>query len=338
MITRLLILHCLFAAPQETPRPVCMIVIIRGQAEIRRADQETPVVLTKKKYEPYLLEGDRITVAQKSKLRVRFFRDDHLEDLEPGGFLVEKNGCLGLDGATVKKPAVARFANPYLRSGLATMKQGSGRGAGVLLRSLPSRTEESVSFAPPVTPLRGELILDDRPRLAWPAVEGVEQFVVRLTKAGSGEVVWNLQTDQTHIDFPSDQPQLKQNRSYDWEVRKLLPNGLSERLWSSGFMVGLPVPQRELEEIGELARSDEPFDLLLAVAAYDELGMSSRALETCQRLTKIASENTHAWRLLSDYYDKAGRLQDAQAAYKKALELGFVPPSSEDKQDAQARE
>jgi hypothetical protein len=264
----------------------------------------------------YLYNGDQLRVGPKAGVTVGFLGDFHWEQLKPGKIDVKPNGCEPAD-LVVRIEPPELYRSKISQRGVEALC--SGRGAGLVLRG-PATPEQ----VPQVTPVLGEALTTDRPTLMWTSVAQAKSYQVNLFLGGSGRSLWSVRSDQPKLEFPADQPALKRNRTYDWQVYVENPDGSEAQIVRSRFTVTGASVAEELNSLKPLAESAQPVDLLVAIAIYQLYSADGPALVSCEKLAELAP-SAEVFRLLADLYERAGRTADSKTAAGKAAKLEPKP-------------
>jgi len=114
------------------------------------------------------------------------------------------------------------------------------------------------------------MLLDGRPRARWEPVAGVDKYEVAFF-AADGTRLWSTETNESRLDYPTDQPALERGQRYSWEVSCKGPLGDEDAQRS--FTVASEQQRRAFEETWraiEVNAPDELVDLLRAHFAIRE--------------------------------------------------------------------
>ncbi len=302
MTFRLVIIVCAMAlAPPQ--RPVALVHDLSGDVELISSDGKPRKC--KPKQLIYLYDGDQLRVGPKARVTVGFLNDYHWEQLKPGKIDVKPNGCQPANLVDRVEPPKT-YQSKIAQRGVDALC--TGRGAGLVLRGAPNQEQ-----APQVTPVFGEALMTDRPTLAWSSVADAKGYQVNLILSGSGRNLWTARADKPKLAFPADQPALKRNRTYDWEIYAENADGSVKQIVRSRFMVTSESTAAELNFLKPLAESDQPVDLAVAIAVYQLYNADGPALASCEKLADLAP-SADVFRLLADLYARAGRAEDSKFA------------------------
>jgi hypothetical protein len=313
--TVLLLCAALNASPG--PHSLALVDDVSGSAKVVRAaaekgPAESPI---DKMRLVYLFPGDRVTVQPGGRVVVIFFADDHTEELGAGSFTVDKSGCKsGESGAELTRSKPPDYLNSALaQDGWNAHKRGHQFVAGPVIRG--------GEINPRVVPIRGEMVTTDRPGFSWPKVPDAKEYAVELRAAGGRHLLWKAITNTNSLHYPSGAAPLARRRKYFWEVTVLRNDGTEARHTVSTFTFDQARDPQELAKVRQLATSDRPAQVMIALSAYDHNGMLSDALASCERLAKLVPEESRVWRTLANYYERAGRSEDAKTAIQNAERL-----------------
>ncbi|MFM9961686.1 MAG: tetratricopeptide repeat protein [Planctomycetaceae bacterium] len=305
-------------------KPVALVHEVSGDVELRTAQGQTSKCQPKQLI--YLYDGDELQVAREAQVTVGFLNDFHWEKLKPGRLKVTKAACEPSELVERLEPP-ERYRSKIARRGLESVERGSGRGAGLILRGAPNVADAT----PQVTPVLGETVTSDRPTLTWTEVPEAKSYQVKLFIGGSGRSVWSANSDKTRLAFPADQPALKRNRTYEWQVSVTQSDGTMMVIARSRFTVTSATVAEELDSVKPLTESTQPADLLVAIATYQTYNADGPATSACEKLAKLNPRDPDVQRLLAELYDRAGRTTDAKEAARRAESLD---PKNKPKSDS----
>lgn len=286
------------------------ITITRAGGQAERKDRKDLI---------YVWEKDRITISADGEVILVFFAGTK-QQLTAGTYEITSQGCQPVGGTPPPaKPTPLKGFSAAKQQGWSGISKGSGRGAGLVLRSALSRTPSDIT-PPAVAPIREELVASDRPDFRWQG--GRPPFKVQLFSA-TNRLIWTAQSEKAELAFPQTEAALKRNRTYRWEIWSLAKPEAPEVVAESTFGVASEDTARTLDELQSLKSSDSSFELLLAISSFQAYGAESEALAACEKLLKQLPQDPDVLRLAADLYDRAGRTKEGEAAYKSALNLGL---------------
>jgi hypothetical protein len=215
-------------------------------------------------------------------------------------------------------PEMLRFLREAYR------ERTAGRAAGSVLRgggAVPAEVERARGVAP----LFGAWVLTDHPTLTWPAVPQAKAYRVALLSGAEGrdeKVLWRATTDKTVLPYPEEEKVLPPGLKYRWRVAAQLDGNKEEAQVESKFFVATTREMDRLRRLRRLAESEDPADRLLAADAYDAAGVYDKALPLYRGLARQFPNAAGYQLALAAYCDRAGQKAEAEAARKRAQELG----------------
>jgi hypothetical protein len=312
----------LFAADGE--KKVAMVLAVKGAVTLQAKDGTNRPA----KVMALLTVGERLSVAADGEATLIFLGDKHRERLKANArVMLTASGCSPAE-AVERQEAI----NPQSQVRYEDVPRlaGGGKGAAVIFR------DPRLPKTPPVvTPMFGATVLTDRPALSWQPVPGVTEYQVRLvsgrldTAGGKEKRLWTARTKEPRLPYPPKEKPLRFGRVYSWSV-SARKDGEAERaervLWESQFSVITEVEAAELARFRPLVAGDAPADLLLAALTYQEHGVYEEALALFERLAKLAPKEAPFQAALADYYERAGRREEAREALDRAKRLGSDGP------------
>ena len=176
-----------------------------------------------------------------------------------------------------------------------------------------------------ISPWSGQ-VLTSKPELRWNAVEGAEQYTVKLRRRVSKgwEDVWTVTTDKTTICYPESQPELEVGEEYTLSM-SVGDEPMIEIQDTAVFsLMGGEEAQAAtaaIASIEELDIEQTAKTLLLAEKAYPQFKLFSRGINELTQLINSGEETEQVYRLLGDYYIRVGLQLPAEEIYTKAIEL-----------------
>ena len=187
-----------------------------------------------------------------------------------------------------------------------------------------------------ITP-RVDVVLNNAPTLRWNPVEGAKTYTVSLqTRQG---VRWELETDQTTLPYPSDQPKLQPGVRYRLVVAADTGSRSTDEEPDLRFNL-LAGEQAETAkaEIAEVQAMDLPDMLqtmILVEEVYPRYELTAAAINDLEALIASGYEMAKGHRLLADFYLKSGLRQLAEEAYQRAIALATASENLEEQVLAQ---
>lgn len=176
-----------------------------------------------------------------------------------------------------------------------------------------------------ITPRTG-LVVETRPSLSWNSVEGVERYTVTLE--ARGEVIWQIETSDSAIPYPADQPELLPRQLYTLTV--VTDTGASSAQEELPLRFNLltadqaAAAQAEIDATHALeGLSDELKTLILVEEVYPNYPLTAAAITDLRRLIASGIETAQVYRLLGDLYLTSGLRLLAEASYVQAIALAI---------------
>jgi hypothetical protein len=260
--------------PDPEPKPAAMVLAVRGAVEVRPVRGAPHPAAPK----DLLYAADRLKVPAEGEVTLIYLGEGSRERVKPGAEVMI--GAAG--GAPAGSVERLKPVPPAVSDALRVVRPvaGGGRIAAASFRSDAGGAERR----PGLTPIDGASVLTDRPALAWPPppppAPGVEAYRVALRIGGSNRLLWSATTPEPRLAYPDDQRPLRRGRSYSWTVSD--PKGAT--IAEGHFSVVTEEEFQSLAEVGTMARSTDPGDLLLAAMAFEAHGVCDAALAAYERL------------------------------------------------------
>jgi hypothetical protein len=310
-MTNLLIAAALVLAADTEEPAAAMVVKVQGKVELRpaRGDAKRLAVMD------LLYPGDRLRAEGDSQADLVFEKDGRREQLRPGAeATVGKAGCRPAEAVQAVKKA--RPAKPVVLDGLRELDRNS-QGATVVPRGPVDEKQ------PAVVPVADSRVLSDQPTFSWQAVPKAKRYRVEVFTL-TGRKMWTAEPTEARLPYPSKEKPLPRGREFTWRAYaetedEVLPCG------SAGFYVVSAAELKELEPLRELAASSDPDDLVLAAVGYEAKQLYAEALEVYERLCRQSPGEPAFQAARAVLLERAGRRDEAKAAWAKAREAGFVP-------------
>lgn len=173
---------------------------------------------------------------------------------------------------------------------------------------------------------RTDGVLTPRPSLSWNPVEGAEGYTVTLE--ARGETVWQIETEQTEIPYPEDEPELTPRRLYTLAV--VSDTGASSADEEPSLRFNLlageqaEAAQAEIDAIHALDISEELKTLILVEEVYPNYSLTAAAVRDLEGLLDSDVETAQVYRLLGDVYLKSGLRLLAEESYAEAVALATM--------------
>lgn len=169
---------------------------------------------------------------------------------------------------------------------------------------------------------RRTLLLNDKPKLRWNKVPGVNSYTVSLVKGDRG--IWETTVNGNEVVYPG-VPQLEPGVEYLLVVKA--ENGRTseeEKLPARSFQM-LPTSEKQfvsaaIEQVNNQKIAEKPKALQRAYF-YIGADLKSEAIETLEALVAINIQEALAYRKLGNLYWQEGVTLLAESNYLKAHEL-----------------
>ncbi len=328
MLYTLLISGVLFLT--EPMKPVAIIEEFSGEVSVQASGTKASSALDQTNPFRYLFEKEQIVVGAKGEVRLTFFDGVKTQVLGPGTYQVAQKECVGEKGNTdaIQQIEVPAYQYASIQKGLEKLQN---RGAGVIVQGFTLKANPQTPPPPRVRPFYDEVLDTSYPSFAWQSVENADRYRIEILSAADKNPIWREEVKKPAFFYSTVKPALKKNQSYTWRVdaiQSINDVEVSKRIVSSKFTISNRLPTKEWITQLQMARSNRPFNLLLCEASYTEMGWYSKSLTVCKSLVRRTPKNAEAWRLLAELHYKAGQVDEAETAYKKAIELGFQPPKT----------
>ncbi len=279
---------------QGRPRPAAIVLDLNGAVEVRPAEGPPRAATV----EGFLYPGDRLAIPADGSATVALLAIGVQEVLKAGSeATVGPKGCSPPAAVERRKPP-QRAVVPALR-GLKPAP-GDARPTVVGFRS-------GADDAPAIAPALHSVVATDRPEFAWPAVEQVERYRVKLLGKLSDREIWRVETAEPRLPFPDDKPALTRGNVYVWEV-----TNPDFRVVATGeFTVATESELARLADLAELAADGDRADRLAAALGYRRLGAIAEALAAYERLAEEAPDVPAYRDGLAELRRQAGRKSGA---------------------------
>ena len=184
---------------------------------------------------------------------------------------------------------------------------------------------------------RLDTVLSPTPTLRWNPVEGGETYRVSLqTRRGT---LWEIETDQTVIPYPEDQPPLSPGTLYTLVVET--DTGAISTDDSPALRFNLLTGDRATEAqtditaVEALDLPDMVATLILVEDVYPRYELTGAAIDALEGLVTAGCETAKVRRLLGDLYLKSGLRLLAGQNYETALALALATENLEERVLAQ---
>jgi len=303
----LLFFSCVLSANQA-PKPVAAIVLSFSGAPTR---SEGKTMRPLAAYDRLRVD-DTIAAGPKGSVTIYFQDDGHKEVLHEGASIVigQKGGTPTGKVDTIEMKL--QIANQEaLRDAI-----GVGKIGGSVNRS-------NLVIKAAIAPVDGAIVVTDQPTFRWPAVDNATRYRVALLTAGGGKPVWAKECTGTELKYPMDVKALARALKYQWAVTAIFTNGDEKtHLKDQSFTVGTERMVKQAEAWKELSRSPDAADKMIAAVGFEQLGMLDELYPLYAEIAKSAND-PKLFVIYSAYAAKAGLKKESEAAWKKALDLGW---------------
>jgi hypothetical protein len=314
MTPLLLAAFLLLLLPADEVKSVAMVVAVDGDVRVRTgggAARPARVLVR-------VFPGDTIEAREKATVTLLIFATGRHERVLPGK--TAKVGAAGCEPSTAVQSQPGSAAAVRSIQGVEAL---AGGGAGVVVRSrdLPRQ-------CPRVTPMYGSVVATQKPDFSWaPPGAGLKatSYRVDLLSASRGEI-WSATSPRTKQAYPASQKALKKGQTYYWKVTAILADKSRVAVAESKFKTASDDADEDLAEVDKLVRGDGPDGLLLAASIYQSLEMYDDALRLFEQLCRRYPRQPYLRAALADYYERAGRAEDARKELKAAVEHGYPLP------------
>jgi len=296
--------------------PAAMVLSSRGQVTVERGSEKPRRLGAMDILRP----GDRLHAAADGEALLVMLGDGHRERVKAKGeALVGDKGC-------TPDNAVERQEHTSLSAGnLACLQElaRSGRGTVGVARDLPP------PMVPVVAPLYGATVLTPRPTLSWLPVAGAAGYQVQLLSGGQGkdqQLLWKATTPETHLAYPAKEKPLCHGLTYRWRVLAQAAEGPEKFVVLSKFQLATEMEIDQLAQVKPLGARTPAADLLLWAVLLEAHGVHDQALVLYEQLAQELPAEANVQMALANYYERAGRKEEAGQARERAKQLGYVFP------------
>lgn len=303
-MTALLILAASLSAP---PPAVAFVLEVRGEVSVERDGKPAPL----DDGDP-LRPGDKLTVPAGGGVKVYFKPSGPVAEMSgPGAAVVQAGKLESGTMVAVRDAIVPAKAAERLGKDIE-----GGKIGGMVLRPL-----FPVPDPPALRPIVGATVRDPHPRFVWPAVAGATEYRIELLVRLPGSTersLWKTSVAEPRATYPLDARPLKPDAEYTWRVTAVTADGMKPAVTVGKFRILDEGMASDLARLAEMRKSDDPADWMLAAEAYSACGLYDEAVEVYEKLAEKRPKSAGVWRILSRYYDLAGRQDDAKKAQAKA--------------------
>jgi hypothetical protein len=301
----------------DDPAEAALVLAVEGKVTVRPAAGGEPRRLAAGEA---LHVGDRLAAPADGAATLVLLTSGRRARLRKG-----RSTTVGAEGLT---PAdAAEDLDPVRPAFRATLRNAARKTRGDRFAAVVPRgeTRAGAEAPPPIAPIRGSYVASDRPTLSWKPGAAAKSYRVQMLDAVD-KPLWSATTEGPHLDYPADRPALARGRKHTWKVVAVPAGGEERPLWSGHFTVATAAGSRRLAELADLARGDDPAEVLLAALALDDYGAYDDVLDADEHLTRLAPSEPAYQAALARSYERAGRPEDSKAALSRAHDLGYTPP------------
>lgn len=295
--------------------PVAMVLTTTGAVTWRRGpDEPRPLQVMQ-----LLRAQDRLQAAAAAEATLFFLSNGHRERLKPGAeATVGEQGCAPAK-AVEALPRQPKLSAPQLAS-LRDLTRSGRAGVGVLRGDKPPTAQV-------VRPMFGATVVTTRPALSWPPAAEAERYQVQLLSGDAREILWHVNTTEPRLSFPEQAAALRPLATYRWKVYAYRGEGQWQKWVDSKFAVATEEEATAVAQLQPLAAGTDPGNLLLAAAVCEAHGIYDEALRLYERLAELLPAAAQVHATLANYYERAGRTEQARAARSRAALLGAQVPT-----------
>lgn len=286
--------------------PVAIIASLKGKVTVQASRSAEPVAAT---FGRALEAGDRVQLAPGAAATI-LFNDGNVVELS-------EKSTLTIGGAPKGGKGGGKLPGDVFAQ-VAKLSTGGSRKSGLVVMA-PMRSGGVVAGPEPIAPRQTD-VLSDRPAFEWRAVEGAQRY--RVTLSGDEGELWAREATSATLPYPADVAALAPDRELLWEVQAFGARGALGRA-SAGFRVP---PKGELAAVRDVlerirAGGSSPATHYLAGSYLHARGFQQDALAEFQALAKLDPSSSAPHEALGDVYRALGLMDQAAAAYDRALDL-----------------
>lgn len=188
-----------------------------------------------------------------------------------------------------------------------------------------SASDPSIPYV--LTPWSGQ-VLTAKPDLSWNPVAGAQLYTVALhQKQGRNwSEVWSVRTDQTHLCYPINQPELEFGPQYALRITTGTGTTSSAEWMPPEVFSLMSQGERETAEaaiaaVNMMEVSQAVKTLILVEDVYPNHKLFAKGIEDLQELIVAGTETAQIYRLLGDYFIRSGLETPTETRYLKAVEM-----------------
>jgi len=286
------------------------MVVTSTTASVVKAGKGSPQPLASM---TVLLPGDELVTTDKGGVLVVFFADGHKELVKPGTRVtVTAKGCLPVSGVT-------QVPGTHLsRQNVASLRELSlGARAGVIVA-------RSIVVAKPARaqPMRWETLLTDQPPFVWEDKAKTDGYLVKVfADEKPPRLLWQAKTKTPRLAYPTTEKPLNPGQAFRWQVFAMPTDIDAAPLLDHQFAIMPLAQQRALADLKPLVESGKVEDILLIARLCETHEVYEKALYLYEQLTKLRPQEVDFYARLSNLYEFAGRVEEAQTTRDRAKKL-----------------
>ncbi|MEO5989853.1 MAG: tetratricopeptide repeat protein [Candidatus Eisenbacteria bacterium] len=286
--------------------PVAIIASLKGKVTVQSARGAEPATAT---FGRALEAGDRVQLAAGAAATI-LFNDGNVAELG-------ERSTLTIGGAPKGGKGGGKLPGDVFAQ-VAKLSTGGSRKSGLVVMA-PMRSGGTVAGPEPIAPRQTD-VLSDRPTFEWRAVEGAERY--RIALSGDDGEMWNREVTSTTLAYPADVAAIAPDHELLWEVQAFGARGALGRA-SAGFRVPAKTDLDAVRAVLERIRAggDTPATHYLAGSYLHARGYQQDALAEFKALARSTPTSPAPHEALGDVYRALGLMEQAAAAYDRALDL-----------------
>ncbi len=297
---------CCFLAAASHAEPIAIIAAMKGKVTVQSGAGTEASTAT---FGRGLEAGDRVQLGVGASATI-LFNDGNVAELSEKSALTIGSSAKSGKGAS-KLPGDV-FAQ------VSKLTTGGSRKSGLVVMA-PLRSSATAAGPEPITPRQTD-VLTARPAFAWRAVEGAERY--RVSLSGDDGELWNREVNTATLAYPADAEALAPDHELLWEVQAFGGSGALGKA-SASFRVPAQADLDAVRAVLERIRAagDSPATRYLAGSYLHARGFQQDALAEFLALATIDPSSPAPHEALGDVYRALGLMDQAAAAYDRALDL-----------------
>jgi len=309
MFSLLLSSAVLLLSGTDFQAPAAMVLSTQGTVNLEHAGKPARRLGVMDLVRP----GDHLVAADGHATLV-FLADGHRERLKATSQATVGEKECPPASAVERLDASHDLTGAHLAS-LRELARSARAGVGVL-RGEPPPTPQAV------TPMYGTTVLSARPKFSWPTVLEMDSYTVELFRGDARHLVWRETTGEARLPYPENKSELHHAAKYLWRVTAHHGDDRGKAIVKSKFLVATQSEADELAQLRPLETSSNPADLVVAAVGYEAHGIYDQALKLYEKLARRSPDAAAFQTALANYYERAGRPDQAKAARERAEKLG----------------